>query len=121
MFHPSFFDQLDNPAWVKVNTEADAASILCKMFDRQAKPPWTRWAKHQPVCTFRKILLRETIRVKTRFGEIKVKVSKIGEEIKNIAPEYEDCKQIAAKRNIPLKDLYDEAKRAARQALFNEN
>ena len=38
MFHPSFFDQLDNPAWVKVNTEADAASILCKMFDRQSKP-----------------------------------------------------------------------------------
>ena len=65
----------------------------------------------------RKTLLRETIRVKTRFGQINVKLSKIGGEIKNIAPEYEDCKRIAAKRGIPLKDIYDEAKRAALKAL----
>ncbi len=65
----------------------------------------------------RKILLRETIRVKTRFGQINVKLSKVGEQIKNIAPEYEDCKKIAAKKAIPLKDIYDEAKRAALKAL----
>ncbi len=68
----------------------------------------------------RKILLRETIRVKTRFGEVKVKVSKVGEQIKNIAPEYEDCKQIAAKEGIPLKDIYDEAKRTALKVLQKE-
>ncbi len=68
----------------------------------------------------RKILLRETIRVKTRFGEVKVKVSKVGQQIKNIAPEYEDCKNIAAKKGIPLKDIYDEAKATARKTVFDE-
>ena len=58
--------------------------------------------------------------MKTRFGEIKVKIGKIGNQIKNVAPEYESCKKIAVKQGIPLKDVYDEAKEAARKALFEE-
>jgi len=68
----------------------------------------------------RKKLSREVISVKTRFGEIKVKIGKIGNQIKNIAPEYESCRDIALKQNIPLKDVYHEAKEAARKALFEE-
>jgi len=66
----------------------------------------------------RKKLSRKVISVKTRFGEIKVKIGKIGNQIKNIAPEYESCREIAVKQRIPLKDVYDEAKEAARKALF---
>ncbi|MCK4428120.1 MAG: nickel pincer cofactor biosynthesis protein LarC [candidate division Zixibacteria bacterium] len=69
----------------------------------------------------RKKLERGIISVKTRFGEIKVKVSKIGKQIKNIAPEYEDCKKIAIKQQIPLKDVYDEARRAAQKMFLDEN
>ena len=61
MFHPSFLDQLDNPAWVKIDAEADAATVLSKMFDRQSKPSWARRAKHQPVCTLREIFFRESL------------------------------------------------------------
>lgn len=68
----------------------------------------------------RKKLSREIISMKTKFGEIKVKIGKIGNQIKNIAPEYESCKEIAVKQGIPLKDVYDEAKEAARKALFEE-
>ena len=68
----------------------------------------------------RKKLSREIISMKTRFGEIKVKIGKIGNQIKNITPEYESCKEIAVKQGIPLKDVYDEAKEAARKALFGE-
>lgn len=68
----------------------------------------------------RKKLVRGIISVKTRFGEIKVKVSKIGKQIKNIAPEYENCKEIAIKQQIPLKDVYDEARGAAQKMLFEE-
>ncbi len=68
----------------------------------------------------RKKLSRKVISVKTRFGEIKVKIGKIGNQIKNIAPEYESCREIAVKQGIPLKDVYDEAKEAARKALFEE-
>jgi len=68
----------------------------------------------------RKRLSREIISMKTRFGEIKVKIGKIGNQIKNITPEYESCKEIAVKQGIPLKDIYDEAKETARKALFGE-
>ncbi len=68
----------------------------------------------------RKKLSRKVISVKTRFGDIEVKIGKIGGQIKNISPEYENCKEIAVKQGIPLKDVYDEAKEAARKALFEE-
>ena len=66
----------------------------------------------------RKKLAREIISVGTRFGDIKVKMGKFRGQIKNISPEYENCKEIAVKQGIPLKDVYDEAKEAARRALF---
>ena len=68
----------------------------------------------------REKLSSEIILMKTRFGEIEVKIGKIGNQIKNITPEYESCKEIAVKQGIPLKDVYDEAKEAARKALFGE-
>jgi hypothetical protein len=34
VFHPSFLDQLDDPAWVKVDAETDAATVLRQMFNR---------------------------------------------------------------------------------------
>ncbi len=68
----------------------------------------------------RKKLSREVISMKTRFGEIEVKIGKAGNQIKNITPEYESCKEAAVKQGIPLKDVYEEAKEAARKALFGE-
>ncbi len=68
----------------------------------------------------RKKLVREVVPVKTRFGEMKVKVSKAGGEVKNIAPEYEDCRKIALKQGIPLKDVYEEVKKIAQEALLKQ-
>ena len=61
----------------------------------------------------RKKLLREIITVETIFGHVRVKVGKFGQDVKNISPEYEDCKEIAMKKGIPLKKVHDEAKAAA--------
>ncbi len=68
----------------------------------------------------RQKLSKETISVKTKFGEITVKIGKTGNQVKNIAPEYESCKSIAIQQGIPLKDVYDEAQTAARKALSEE-
>ena len=65
----------------------------------------------------RRKLPRELITVDTIFGRVRVKVNQIGEESKNISPEYDDCKEIAAKQGIPLKKVYEEAKKAARKLL----
>ena len=68
----------------------------------------------------RKKLSREIVSINTRFGATKVKIGKIGNHIKNIAPEYEACREIAVTWGIPLKDVYDEVKEAAREALLEE-
>lgn len=46
----------------------------------------------------------------TKYGKIRVKVGIFKGEIKNIAPEYEDCKKMAKKHKVPLKEVYEEAK-----------
>jgi len=66
----------------------------------------------------RRVLARETISVKTTLGDIRVKVGRIGGEVKTMAPEYEDCREIAARQGVPLKDVYESAKAACREALL---
>ncbi|HYA13708.1 MAG TPA: nickel pincer cofactor biosynthesis protein LarC [Syntrophales bacterium] len=68
----------------------------------------------------RRKLLRELVAVDTPFGSVRVKVSRTGQEIKNISPEYDDCKEIAVKREIPLRKVYEEVKAAARKILMGE-
>ena len=65
----------------------------------------------------RRKVAREMVIVQTRFGELHVKVARHGGKITNIAPEYDDCARIAAELNIPLKDIYDEVRRAAREQM----
>lgn len=59
-------------------------------------------------------LAREIVEVETKLGRTRVKVSRIGDRVANIAPEYEDCKTLARRHGVPLKEVYEEAKAAAR-------
>jgi hypothetical protein len=56
----------------------------------------------------RKRLERETVKVKTRFGEASVKVSKLSGKPVNYKPEYEELKSIAEAKGVALKDLMNE-------------
>jgi hypothetical protein len=58
---------------------------------------------------FRTKLEREIKVVETGFGRVKVKIAKLKDEIKNIAPEYKDCQKIAREVNRPLKEIYQAA------------
>src|SRR2546426_10063234 len=57
MLHPSFFDELHNPARIEIDTKANAAAILAEMLDGQAQTSWTRWPKHEPIRAFGKVLI----------------------------------------------------------------
>ena len=65
-------------------------------------------------------LLRETILIDTRFGQIEVKIGIASGRVLNIAPEYESCHQAARQANAPLKEVHDEATSAARKQLHSE-
>ena len=53
----------------------------------------------------RKILRRDIKSKKTEYGKVRVKTSKLGKEIQKASPEYEDCRKIAKKFNIPLLEV----------------
>lgn len=61
-------------------------------------------------CSERKILNREINTIKTKYGDVRVKISKLNGETKNIAPEYEDCVRLAKSKKAALKKVYDEVK-----------
>jgi len=53
---------------------------------------------------------REIKIIKTKYGNVRVKISRLNNQIKNIMPEYEDCARIAKKYKIPLKKVYGDLK-----------
>ncbi|MGH9577504.1 MAG: nickel insertion protein, partial [Terriglobales bacterium] len=57
----------------------------------------------------RQTLDRSQEAVDTRYGPLRVKVSRLDGELMNFAPEYEDCRRVAAERGVPLKMVLAEA------------
>ena len=64
-------------------------------------------------------LAQQNFIAKTKYGKIKVKVGTFKGEIKNITPEYEDCKKMAKQHKIPLKEIYEEVKKVTYNKLDN--
>lgn len=55
----------------------------------------------------RVVLPREVLTVDTEFGSVRVKVATLPDGTKKYAPEYEDCKKLAAAKGVALKTVYD--------------
>lgn len=53
----------------------------------------------------RKTLDRELVPVETRFGTVRMKVSRMNGSLLTATPEYDDCQVIAAERRVPLKEV----------------
>ncbi len=66
----------------------------------------------------RMILQREVQEVETKYGRIKIKVAfdEKGKVI-NLMPEYESCRQAAEAKQVPLKEVYQEAISKGREAV----
>jgi pyridinium-3,5-bisthiocarboxylic acid mononucleotide nickel chelatase len=57
----------------------------------------------------RQTLARRWESVATPWGEVRIKVASMNGTITNYAPEYEDCRRIAAEHHVPLKRVMGEA------------
>src|SRR5271157_4765245 len=58
-------------------------------------------------------LAREFVEVKTSLGTVRIKIARFNSgKIANAAPEYEDCRKIAAEHSVPLKQVMEEAMQA---------
>jgi uncharacterized protein (TIGR00299 family) protein len=61
----------------------------------------------------RMILKRDAKKIKTRYGEVAVKIIEQPDGRKRAMPEYDDLKRIAAAKKLPIKSIYDEVMRIA--------
>ncbi len=60
----------------------------------------------------RMVLSRESKKIKTRYGDVTVKIVEQPDGSKRAAPEYDDIKRIAVARKLPIKLVHDEVMRA---------
>ncbi|MCX5677785.1 MAG: nickel pincer cofactor biosynthesis protein LarC [Candidatus Omnitrophica bacterium] len=63
--------------------------------------------------TLRIKLERRTVKAKTKYGNIRVKVSARPGEILTATPEYDDCRKAARSKKVPLREVSDRAREAA--------
>ncbi len=82
-------------------TTAEDAEAIAETILRESTSFGVRLTRAQRRC-----LLREVITVTTPYGELPVKVGRIGQQIVSIAPEYEDCQRAAQQYNVPVKVVY---------------
>src|SRR5580692_82078 len=59
----------------------------------------------------RRTLARRWESVPTPWGEVRIKIASMNGTVTNYAPEYEDCRRIAAEHHVPLKQVMQEATR----------
>ena len=59
----------------------------------------------------RQTLARRWENVRTEWGEVRIKIASMNGSVTNYAPEYEDCRRIAAEHRVPLKTVMQEASR----------
>jgi hypothetical protein len=57
----------------------------------------------------RAALARRYMSVKTKWGEVRMKLANLNGSVSNYAPEYEDCSRIAKEQKVPLKTVMQEA------------
>src|SRR5207302_2961391 len=60
----------------------------------------------------RQTLARRWENVRTQWGEVRIKIASMNGTVTNYAPEYEDCRRIAAEHHVSLKTVMQEATRA---------
>jgi uncharacterized protein (TIGR00299 family) protein len=105
------------PVQMKKNRPAVHVTVLCDPMDkervaeflfRQTTTIGLRWRLENRIK-----VVREIRSLETPFGSIRVKVSRLGTDVVNISPEYEDCKKAASEHQIPLKTLMDQVRNQA--------
>jgi uncharacterized protein (TIGR00299 family) protein len=98
------------PILMKKRREAQNLIILCKTEDKE-KILDTLFTLTSSIgvriyLVKREKLSRRIVRVKTKYGIVRVKVSSAGKTVKNVMPEFEDCRKLAIKHKITLGEVY---------------
>jgi len=58
---------------------------------------------------------REIKEFPSKYGNVRIKTSRLGKSLVKSSPEFEDCKKIAQKTFLPLREIIDEVRSSARK------
>jgi uncharacterized protein (TIGR00299 family) protein len=110
-------DVFHTPIQMKKNRPGVLLTVLCQeleadRFTELLLRETTAFGVRRHIAERRK-LAREFVKLSTPYGEVTVKVGRLDGRVVQAAPEYESCKQLAAGANVPLKQVYEAAIRAA--------
>jgi len=97
---------------LSVLAPGDSESGLAETIMRETS---TLGIRVRPV--FRHIAGRDIVEFESSYGKVKVKVKRFEDKVVSIAPEYDECKKIAAERTIPLRDVYRTVEAEARKLI----
>ena len=113
LFEEGALDAFGMPVQMKKNRPGMLLTVLCRPED---VPRLTRLIFAETTTLGlrqrdekRRALARAWVTVATQWGDVRVKVASMDGEVTNYAPEYEDCRRIAAERHVPLKSVMQEA------------
>ena len=109
-------DAFGMPVQMKKNRPGALLTVLCKPEDT-SKLTELIFAETTTLGVRRRDEVRQTLarrweNVRTQWGEVRIKVASMNGTVTNYAPEYEDCRRIAAEHHVPLKTVIQEATRA---------
>jgi uncharacterized protein (TIGR00299 family) protein len=109
-------DAFGMPVQMKKNRPGTLLTVLCKPEDasRLTQLIFTETTtlgvrRREEV---RQTLARRWENVRTQWGEVRIKIASMNGTVTNYAPEFEDCRRIAAEHHVPLKTVMQEAARA---------
>jgi len=109
-------DVFGMPVQMKKNRPGTLLTVLCKPEDA-GKLTRLIFTETTTLGVRRREEMRQTLarrweNVRTQWGEVRIKIASMNGSVTNFAPEYEDCRRIAAEHHVPLKTVMQEAGRA---------
>jgi len=103
------------PILMKKNRPGHLLTVICppeklasvtKFLLRETTTIGLRWHEEERAKTDREIVPRQT-----KYGKIRFKLARWEGKVVNFSPEYEDCKRLALQKGVPLKEVFEEARK----------
>jgi pyridinium-3,5-bisthiocarboxylic acid mononucleotide nickel chelatase len=111
LFAAGAHDVFLTPIIMKKSRPAVMVSVLCDVGKQKAieEVLWLSSSTFglRSYNVAKSMLRRETVKVKTKYGEITVKSGYLNGRIIKSKPEYEDCKRLAKENGVTIQDIYE--------------
>ncbi|HUL28984.1 MAG TPA: nickel pincer cofactor biosynthesis protein LarC [Thermodesulfobacteriota bacterium] len=108
-------DVFITPILMKKNRPGHLLTVICppgklpsvaEFLFRETTTIGLRWHQEE-----REKTDREIVSLRTKYGNIPFKLARWEGKVVNFSPEYDECKRLALERKVPLKDVFEEAKK----------